>query len=85
MEELINCISHAGPVFSNENKTVFVMITKAVAATFIDSTIKYYSRRKYSRAVFLALIANHTVDTKYRAIVKSRINLLRNIKWNGQN
>ena len=82
LEELINCISHAGPVFSNENKTVFVMITKAVSGPSVDSTIKFYSRRKYGRAAFIALIANHSGDTKYQAIVKSRINLHQNIKWN---
>ena len=51
----------------------------------MESTIKSYSRRKDSRSAFLALVLNHAGDTKYRAIVKSRINLLQNIKWNGRN
>ena len=34
---------------------------------------------------FLVLIVNHAGDTKYRYIVKSRSNLLHNIKWNGRN
>ena len=61
------------------------MIPKTVAGISVDSTIKYYSRRKDVRAAFLALISNHTGDTKYRAIVKPRSNLLHNIKWNGWN
>ena len=32
-----------------------------------------------------SLISNHGGDTKYRSIVKSRSNLLQNIKWNGRN
>ena len=36
------------------------------------------------RGTFLALVANHAGDTKYRAILKKRMNLLQNIKWNGR-
>ena len=63
--ELINRLPHAGPIFCDENKTVFVMIAKAVAGTSVESTIKSYSRRKYFCAEFLALIENHADDTKY--------------------
>ena len=85
LEELINRLPHAGPIFRDENKTVFVMITKAVSGPSVDSTIKFYSRRKYGRAAFIALIANHSGDTKYQAIVKSRSKKFQNIKWNGRN
>ena len=78
----MNRLPHVGPTFSDANKTVFVMIAKAVARTFVYSIIKLYLRRKDGRASLLALIANYTGDTKYRAIVKSRINLHQNIKWN---
>ena len=85
MEELINCLPHYGPIFLDDNKTVFVVIAKAVAGTYVESTIKPYSIRNDGCAAFLALIANHTGDTKYRAIVKSRSNLIHNIKWNVRN
>ena len=84
-EELINCLPHDGPIFRDDNKTVFMMIAKAVAGTSMESTIKIYSRHKDGRTTLLALIANHMGDTKYCAIVKARNNLLHNIKWNGQN
>ena len=84
-EELINRLPHDGPIFRDDNKTVFMMIAKAVAGKSMESTIKIYSRHKDGRASFLALIANHAGDTKYCAIVKARNNLLHNIKWNGKN
>ena len=85
LEELINCLSHEGPIFCDDNKTVFMMISKNVDGTSVESTIKSYPIRKDGWATFLALISNHAGDTKYRAIFKSRSNLLQNIKWNGQN
>ena len=60
------------------------MISKAVAGTSVESTIKSFSQHEDGRAAFLALIANHSGDTKYRAIVKARNNLLQNIKFNGR-
>ena len=41
----------------------------------VESTIKPFSRRKDGRGAFLALIANHADDVKYRAIAKKRQNL----------
>ena len=61
------------------------MISKAVAGTSVESTIKYYSRRKDGRSEFLANISNHAGDTKYLAIVKSSSKLIHNINWNGRN
>ena len=75
-EELIKHLPHAGPIFHDDNKTVFMMTVKDVAGTSVESTIKSYSSRNYGCAEFLALIANHAGDTKYRSIVKYRSNLL---------
>ena len=85
LEELINRLPHAGPIFCDDNKTVFMMITNTISGTSVDSTIKPYSRRKDGRAVSIALIANHAGDTKYLDIVKYRSNLLQNINWNRSN
>ena len=46
LEELINLLPHAGNFFSDDNETVFMMISKAVSGTSVESTIKSYSRRK---------------------------------------
>ena len=83
--ELINCLSRAGPIFCNDNKTVFIIISKAVDGMSVDLTIKFYPRRKYGLAEFLALRVNHAGDTKYQSIVKSRSNLTHHIKWNVRN
>ena len=84
LEELIVRLPHSGPIFKDDNKTVYMMIAKAVAGTSVESTIKSFSRRKDGRGAFNALVSNHAGDTKYRAIVKARNNLLQNIKWNGR-
>lgn len=84
IEELINRLPHTGPIYRDDNKTVFMMISKAATGTSVESTIKSFSRSKDGRGAYRALIANHAGDTKYRAIVKARMNLLQNIKWNGR-
>ena len=60
------------------------MIAKYVAGNSVESTIKLLPWLKDGWATFLVLISNHASDTKYCAIVKSRNNLLQNIKWNGR-
>ena len=84
IEELILRLPHSGPIFKDDNKTVYMMISKAVAGTSVESTIKSFSRQKDGRGAYQALVANHAGDEKYRAIVKARMNLLQNIKWNGR-
>ena len=84
MDELVNRLPHTGPVFKNDNKTVYMKIEEAVRGTSVESTVKTFARQKNGRGAYLALIANHAGDTKYRAISKKRLNLLQNIKWNGR-
>lgn len=84
LEELIQRLPHTGPIYKDDNKTVFMMISKAVTGTSVESTIKSFSRTKDGRSAYKALVANHAGDEKYRAIVKNRMNLLQNIKWNGR-
>ena len=84
LEELIQRLPHTGPIYRDDNKTVYLLISRAVAGTSVESTIKSFSRQKDGRGAYLALAANHAGDTKYRGIVKSRMNLLQNIKWNGR-
>lgn len=84
LEELVARLPHTGPTYRDDNKTVFMAIAKAVAGTSVESTIKSFSRSKDGRGAFQALISNHAGDIKYRSIVKSRMNLLTNIKWNGR-
>ena len=82
--ELVARLSHIGPIFKNDNTSVFMKVEKATHGTSIESTVKAFSRRKDGRGAFLALVANHAGDTKYRAILKKCMNLLQNIKWNGR-
>lgn len=84
IEELILQLPHSGPIFKDDNKTLYLMISKAVAGTSVESTIKSFSRSKDGCGAYKALVANHAGDEKYWAIVKARMNLLQNIKWNGR-
>jgi hypothetical protein len=83
-DELIARLPHTGPVFKNDNTSVFLLIEKATRGTSVASTVGNFVRRKDGRGAFQALISNHAGDTKYRAILKKRMNLLQNIKWNGR-
>ena len=83
-EELIARLEHSGAIFKNDNTSVFLKIEKATRGTTVESTVKAFSRRKDGRGAFQALVANHAGDTKYRAILKKRMNLLQTIKWNGR-
>ena len=84
LEELIARLPHYGPIYKNDNSTVFSKIEEAVRGTSVESTIKSFARSKDGRGAYLALIANHAGETKYRAIMKKRMNILQNIKWNGR-
>ena len=83
-DELTARLSHNGPIYKNDNCSVFLKIEKASRGTSVESTVKAFSRRKDGRGAYLALIANHAGDTKYRAIHKKRMTLLQGIKWNGR-
>jgi len=77
VEELIGRLPHYGPIFKNDNATVFQKVEEAARDTSCESTIKD------GRGAYLVLISNHAGDIKYRAIAKKRQNLLQNIKCTG--
>ena len=75
VEELIARLPHNGPIFKNDNATVFQKVEEAARGTSCESTIKAFSRKKDGRGAYLALISNHAGDVKYRAIAKKRTEL----------
>ena len=60
-----------------------MMVEAASRVTSVEFTVKASARTKDGRGAYMATISNHAGATKYRAIHKSRMNLLQNIKWNG--
>ena len=76
--------SHSGPIFNNDNCTVYMHVEEDACRTSVESTIKSFSHRKDGHGDFQALSSNHVGDVKHRSISKKRINLLQNIKWNGR-
>jgi hypothetical protein len=82
--ELESRLSHSGPIFNNDNATVYMKIEEAARGTSVESTIKSFSRRKDGRGAFQALMNNHAGEVKHRSISKKRLSLLQNIKWNGR-
>ena len=84
LDELIKRLPHTGPIFKNDNSTVYGKIEEAVRGTSCESTIRSFSRKKDGRASFQAILVNYAGVEKYRAIMKRRMALLQNIKWNGK-
>ena len=84
LAELTARLPHTGTIFKTDNATVYMMIEKATRDTSVASTVKAFSRTKNGREAYLALIANHAGDEKYRAITKKRVNFLQNTKWTGR-
>ena len=52
--------------------------------TSVNSTAKVLSYFKDRRGACLALISNHSGDTKYSVILKKRMTLRQSIKYNGR-
>jgi len=63
---------------------LFILFEQAAKNTSVESTAKAFAWTKDGRGSFLAIIANYAGETKYCAIHKKRMNLLKNIKWNGR-
>jgi len=82
--ELIARLSHGDALYRSDNKTIYMCIEKACRGTSVESTVKAYSRSQDGRGAYLALKDHHAGDSKYRAILKTRTNLLTNIKWNAR-
>ena len=83
--ELIARLSHGDALYRSDNKTVYLKLEKACRGTSVESTVKTFSRTQNGRGAYLALIDHHAGESKYRTIMKKRMNLLQNIKWNGRN
>lgn len=85
IDELESRLSHSGPIFKNDNATVYVKIEEAARGTSVESTIKSFSRRKDGRGAFQPLVSNHAGEVKHRSISKKRLNLLQKhqVEWPG--
>ena len=83
-QELIDRLAHGDPLYRSDNKTVYMHIEKACRGTSVASTVKTFSRTQDGRGAYYALIDHHAGESKYRAIQKSKMNLLQNVKWNGR-
>ena len=84
-EELLARLAHTGPIYRQDNSSVYLKIEEAARGTAVESTLKSFARSKDGRAAFLALISNHADATKYRTISKKRLSFLLRHKWNGRN
>ena len=83
--ELVTRLTHGDALYRSDNKSVYLKLEKACRGTSVESTVKSFSRRQDGRGAYLALIDHHAGESKYRTIMKKRMNLLQNIKWNGRN
>ena len=70
LEKLIARLPYNGPIYKNDNSTIFSKIEEAVRGTSVESTIKSFACSKDGRGAYIALIANHAGETKYCSIMK---------------
>ena len=70
VQELVTRIPHTGPIYKSDNSRVFIKISEAVKGTTCESTVKAFARTKNGRKAYLALIANHAGEIKYRSLYK---------------
>lgn len=64
IKELISRLTHAVPIFLNDNATVCLKIEESARGTKVESNIKYFARRKNCRGECMNLVANHSGATK---------------------
>ena len=83
--ELTARLAHGDALYRSDNKTLYLKLEAACRGTSVESTVKSFSRAQDGRGAYLALIDHHAGESKYRAILKKRVNLLQNIRWNGRN
>ena len=81
-EELVPILSHNGPIYKHDNTSIYTKIEKVARGISIESNVKAFYPRKDGRGLFIDFISSHAGETKYCAIIKKRMNLLQNIKWN---
>ena len=77
---MIARLPHSWAIYKYDNNTVYSLIERACRNTTIESTVKSFARKNDGRGAYLTIIANHSGDTKFRAIYNKRTNLLTNIK-----
>ena len=75
--------SHNWPIYKHDHISVYMNIEKAARGIIVEWPDEAFYRRKDVRRLFIALILGHASDTKYREILKKRMNLLQNIRCNG--
>lgn len=83
--ELEKRLPHSGPIYKQDNATIYVKIAESVKGTTCESTIKPFMRTKDGRGAFLALLTNHAGDVKYRLLYKKSTKFLSSVTWNGNN
>ena len=82
--ELVSRLFHNGMIYKHDNPSVYMNIEKAERGTSVGSIVRAFSRLKYGRGVYIALVYNHAGNTKYGSIINNCINLLQKVKWNGR-
>ena len=80
VSELEPRLPHCRPIFKNDNHAVCMNIEETARGISVESTNKYFSRRKDGHGAFQALISNHAGEVKHRVMSNKTLNLLQNIK-----
>ena len=82
--ELEYRLQHSEPIFKNDNAAVCMNVEDAARGKSVESDIKCFSRCKHELGAFQDVISNHASEVNHQEISKTWLDILQNIKWNGQ-
>ena len=84
IDELVNRLDHAHPLFKTDNASVYSKLDEATRGTIFGATIKPHANRKNGRAAWLSLISSHAGEDKWEKEHKVKLAFLMNQTWNGK-
>lgn len=81
--ELIARLSHASPIFRDDNSKVYSFLEEATRGTSYSSSLKPYQRTKNGRAAFQAILNQHAGIDKWERELKAQENFMKTRVWKG--
>jgi hypothetical protein len=81
--ELIARLSHASPVFRDDNHAVYHFLEEATRGTVYGKTLKPFTRSKNGREAYLSVISQHAGEDKWNKELKAQESFLQTRLWKG--
>ena len=82
--EMVARVSHADPLYRDDNAKVYYYLEEATRSTSYAASIKTYQREKNGRDVWLSLVRQYAGKDKWDLEIKKNNEFLHNRQWKGQ-